>query len=109
MRVRDRDEQLRRELERWQVPVPAIELGAVRFQNAEIRRPDVPVFLQERLGGSLAVVDLQGYAVGGDRVRDGGLWIRHGIQCFAAPSSRAENIQKDELAVVLGACGRVVK
>lgn len=52
--------------------------------------------------GRLRIVDLHGNTVRLNDLSDGGLWIRHGIQRLAAPSTGIENIQEHELALVAG-------
>ena len=51
----------------------------------------------------IGVVDLDGDRVRGDRGFDEVLWIRHGIQRLASPSTGVKNIEEYEFPLVLGA------
>ncbi len=96
----------RHELGRRQKAVPPIELGAVVVQDANVRRPDVMDAVQKLVVLGLRIVELHRHAVRDDRVGDGGLRIRHGIQRLASPSTRVEHVEEDELALCMRALER---
>jgi hypothetical protein len=90
-----------REFRRRQVPIPKIQLRTASINETQIRRPNVMKSIYRGFVCIERVVHLHGDAVRVNDVLNEGLRIRHGIQRFATPSGRTEEIEQDELATGL--------
>src|SRR5579872_2016235 len=104
LRQETRDEFVWRE-----IPVPVREVVSFGVEDPNVRCPDVAVSLNDGRGGFDRAIVLHGNGEPVDGVSHGIFGIRHGIQRFAAPSVRVEEVDQDEFVRILGLVEGIVE